>query len=931
MSKKMLINASHPEENRVAIVVDGILSELDIEIAGQEQTKGNIYKAVVVRVESGLQAAFVDYGAEKMGFLQIGEIHPSIYPAKFDQDTKSRPRINEILQRGQEILVQIVKEERGTKGAALTTFLSLPGRYMVLMPDSKTKGVSRKIIDEAERRQLKKTMAELDLPERMGYIVRTAGIGKEQEELKRDFDYLVSLYQGIINRKDQVKAPAQLYQESNLVIRSIRDYFSNEIDEVLIDDSRVYQEAKDFFSLVMPDQVGLVKQHRERRPIFSRFQIEEQIDGLARNQIPLPSGGSIVIDQTEALVAIDVNSGKMSSESGIEATAGKTNIEAAAEVGRQLRLRDLGGLIVIDFIDMRDRKRIREVEQTLRDSLRDDKAKVTVGRISQFGLLEMSRQRIKAALSVGAYLDCPHCQGKGRIKSIEAQAVALLRQVHAAASKGQINRIEARTPHDVATYLLNEKRTSLADLEKQLNLSICIEGRPEFIPGQVELELLKREKQRDQELLSVPVSHASQIEEALAAANQEKFEPVKPAAAAETEAAVVETAEAAVAEAAVAETTEESAGRKRRKRRRRRGGRKDAGEQLVAGAADAAAGADSEPPAAAAGVAESEFVKAETTAEDSAAAPAKPRGRRGARKPAVAKSREAVTEVGADEQAGTENRSQANPEQRAAVPSAPEARQFDVAEPREQTEVETKPTRPAARKPAAQKKAAAKPVEETATVSNETAAAAAAGSAEEKPKRRASAKTKTKKVATEPVAAAAAEAATTGDLPGEIGTESKPRRRAPRKSAAKKTAPTQEQPAETAAETPVAPAADLSEVKTGETPQRRTRKKPAATVDDAETPPTGTMERPAEEKPKRRTAKKATAATDAPQPTVPDTAAGATTAAEEKPKRRTPRKTAAKKAEVQAETVAATEEKPKRRAPRKKVAKKAEDSAAAEE
>jgi len=515
----MLINASHPEENRVAIVVDGILSELDIEIAGQEQSKGNIYKAVVVRVETGLQAAFVDYGAEKLGFLQIGEVHTKLYPPK--DETKSRPRIADILQRGQEILVQIVKEERGNKGAALTTFLSIPGRYMVLMPDSTTKGVSRKISVDSERRSLKKTMAELDLPERMGYIVRTAGIGKDKEELKRDFDYLVRLFEGIVTRKDEVKAPSQLYQESNLAIRSIRDYFSTEMDEVLIDDHKVFQDTKDFFSLVMPELKHLVKRHRERRPIFSRYQIEEQIDGLAKNQAPLPSGGSIVIDQTEALVAIDVNSGKMSGESGIEATAYKTNLEAATEVGRQLRLRDLGGLIVIDFIDMRDRKNIREIEQTMRKALKDDKAKVSVGRISQFGLLEMSRQRLKPVLSVGSYLECPHCKGIGRIKSIEAQAVAFLRQAHTAAAKGQIGHIEAKVPLDVANYLLNQKRATIGDLERQLKLKISLYGHADLLPGDIELELHKRETETADSHQIMPVSHDNQIENALAAAAQQ--------------------------------------------------------------------------------------------------------------------------------------------------------------------------------------------------------------------------------------------------------------------------------------------------------------------------------------------------------------------------------------------------------------------------
>ncbi|WP_020675436.1 Rne/Rng family ribonuclease [Geopsychrobacter electrodiphilus] len=562
MSKKMLINASHPEENRVAIVVDGILSELDIEIAGQLQTKGNIYKAVVVRVEPGLQAAFVDYGAEKHGFLQTGEIHPDLHPAR-KSDSKEYPRISEILHRGQEILVQVVKGERGTKGAALTTFLSLPGRYMVLMPDSSTKGVSRKIEDEKERKTLKKTMAQLNLPDEMGYIVRTAGIGKEEVELKRDFNYLVSLYKGILARKEKAKAPAQLYQESDIVIRSIRDYFSTDMDEVMIDDSQVYQQARDFFSLVMPDQLNLVKQHREKRPLFSRYQIEEQIESLARNQVSLPSGGSIVIDQTEALVAIDVNSGRMGGEKGIEATAARSNIEAAAEIGRQLRLRDLGGLIVIDFIDMRDRKKVREVEQTLKESVKDDKARITLGKISQFGLLELSRQRIRPTLSVGAYLDCPHCHGKGRVKSPEAQAVALLRQLHAAVSKGQIGTIKATIPLDVANYLHNERRQALTDLEKRFDLKIQILASLDAIPEQVELELLKREKAQFDDDEQAPVSHSEGIEKALAAANTpEKEEPSAPPEIA---------ADVTVAEATPEiETAGESPTGKRRRRRRRK-------------------------------------------------------------------------------------------------------------------------------------------------------------------------------------------------------------------------------------------------------------------------------------------------------------------------------------------------------------------------
>ena len=495
MSKKMLINATHPEEHRVAIVEDGVLSELDIEITGKQQTKGNVYKAVVVRVETGLQAAFVDYGGERPGFLQIGEIHPSLHKTDPNSETKGRPRINDMLRRGQELLVQVVKEERGTKGAALTTFLSLPGRYMVLMPESDTKGISRKIEQESTRKKLKQAMNSMDLPDNIGYIVRTAGIGQKKTELKRDVDYLLRVYEKICERGKQVKAPALVYKESNLVIRLIRDYFSPDIDEVLVDDPKVAQEGKDFFKEVMPEYAQLVKLHQERRPIFSRYQIEEQIEALHRNKVPLPSGGSIVIDSTEALVAIDVNSGKMATEKGVEATAFKSNMEAAAEAARQLRLRDLGGLIVIDFIDMRDRKHIRDVEKCLKDALKNDKARVSVGRISQFGLLEMSRQRIKAALAEASYLPCPHCEGSGRIKSAEAQALNFVRRLSAGMAKGQIGRVEGQVPLDVAAYLLNNKRAELIRLEQQYNATIYIKGCAELTNGQLEVEFLRREKE----------------------------------------------------------------------------------------------------------------------------------------------------------------------------------------------------------------------------------------------------------------------------------------------------------------------------------------------------------------------------------------------------------------------------------------------------
>ncbi|MDZ4183910.1 MAG: Rne/Rng family ribonuclease [Desulfuromonadales bacterium] len=513
MSKKMLVNATQPEENRVAIVEDGILTELDIEVVGREQTRGNIYKATVVRVESGLQAAFVDYGGLRLGFLQMGEIHPDLFKATDpNEERKGRLRINDVLRRGQEILVQVVKGERGNKGAALTTFLSLAGRYMVLMPESDSTGVSRKIEEDSVRKKLKATMNSLDLPKNMGYIVRTAGVDQTKEELKRDFDYLVRVYENILALAKKAKAPALIYKESNLVIRSIRDYFTPDIDEVLVDDPKVAQEAKDFLQQVMPECVKLVKLHQEKRPIFSRYQIEEQIEIISRNKVLLPSGGSIVIDRTEALVAIDVNSGKMAGEHGVEATAYKTNLEAATEIGRQLRLRDLGGLVVIDFIDMRERKNNRDVEKAIKESMKSDKAKVSFGKISSFGLLEMSRQRIKDALAEGTFLVCPHCEGSGRLKSPEAQAVAALRKIQGGIAKGHIARIEVDIPLDAANYLLNAMRDELFELEQRNQLEIMVRGRADMIASQIEIACIRCEK--EDELYLQPVTASNDEEQA---------------------------------------------------------------------------------------------------------------------------------------------------------------------------------------------------------------------------------------------------------------------------------------------------------------------------------------------------------------------------------------------------------------------------------
>lgn len=502
MAKKMLINSMHPEEARVAIVEDGHLVELDIETAGREQTRGNVYKGLVVRVEPGLQAAFVDIGLKKLGFLQMGELHPDNWQWRDDipeEQRNRRPRIQEVLRRGQELIVQVEKGERDAKGAALTTYVSLPGRYMVLMPGSDSCGVSRKVEVEAERKKLKEIIAELEIPEGFGYIIRTEAVGKRKTELAKDLDYLLKLYENIKERAGETKAPALIYQESDLVIRTIRDYFNADIEEVLVDSKDVYKQARAFFKEIMPKYEKLVKLHQEKRPIFAKYQIEEQIDLIYEKKVPLKSGGSIVIEPTEAMVSIDVNSGKSTGEKGIEDTAFKTNMEAAEEVARQLRLRDLGGLIVIDFIDMRDRKHKAEVEKTLKNALKADKARVSVDKISQFGLLEMSRQRIKQTINEASYLECPHCGGHGKVKSIEAMALSFLRKVHTAAARGVIAEVRGGLPLEVAYYLLNRKKRELTQIENEYDIEVTVKGKPSFMMNEMELDLIKRDKQPQQE------------------------------------------------------------------------------------------------------------------------------------------------------------------------------------------------------------------------------------------------------------------------------------------------------------------------------------------------------------------------------------------------------------------------------------------------
>ncbi|MBT9567417.1 MAG: Rne/Rng family ribonuclease [Thiobacillus sp.] len=464
--KRMLFNATQAEELRVAIVDGQKLVDLDIESASKEQRKGNIYKGVITRVEPSLEAAFVDYGCERHGFLPFKEISRACLPGN--------GRVPENLKEGQEFLVQVEKDERGNKGAALTTYVSLAGRYVVLMPTNpRGGGVSRRIEGE-ERNELRDTLAQLDIPEGMSLIARTAGIGRTAEEFQWDLNYLLSLWKAIDGASTSQKGAFLIYQEGSLVIRAIRDYFSADIGEILIDTDDIYEQAQQFMAHVMPDNVNKVKLYRDDVPLFSRFQIEHQIESAFSRQVNLPSGGAIVIDHTEALVSVDVNSARATKGSDVEQTAYNTNLEAADEIARQMRLRDLGGLIVIDFIDMENPKHQREVENRLRDALHHDRARVQTGKISRFGLLEMSRQRLQPSLGETSYTPCPRCHGTGHIRGTESSALHILRILQEEAMKENTGAVHVQLPVDVATFLLNEKRVDIHTIESRLKVSVVL-------------------------------------------------------------------------------------------------------------------------------------------------------------------------------------------------------------------------------------------------------------------------------------------------------------------------------------------------------------------------------------------------------------------------------------------------------------------------
>jgi len=494
--KRMLFNATQQEELRVAIVDGQKLIDIDIETAGRELRKSNIYKGVITRIEPSLEACFVNYGEDRHGFLPFKEVARTYFKEGADPRNAS---IKEALREGQEIMVQVEKEERGNKGAALTSFVSLAGRYLVLMPNNpRGGGVSRRVEGE-DRQELRDTMDKLDLPSGMSVIARTAGIGRNVDELQWDLNYLMQLWRAIEGANKSASGAFLIYQESSLVIRAIRDYFQPDIGEILIDTDDIYEQAQQFMSHVMPDMVHRVKRYSDDVPLFSRFQIEHQIETAYSRTVPLPSGGAIVIDHTEALVSVDVNSARATRGSDIEATAFNTNCEAAEEVARQLRLRDLGGLIVIDFIDMENAKNQREVETRLKDALRYDRARVQMGKISRFGLMELSRQRMRPSLSEGSHVTCPRCNGTGHIRDTESSALQVLRIIQEEAMKENSAAIHVQVPVDVAAFLLNEKRGEILKIETRHRVTAILIPNKHLETPHYKLDRLKSDDPRLEE------------------------------------------------------------------------------------------------------------------------------------------------------------------------------------------------------------------------------------------------------------------------------------------------------------------------------------------------------------------------------------------------------------------------------------------------
>jgi len=497
MKKLMLINASHEEESRVAIVEDNFLQELDIESTHKVLTKGNIYKGTITKVEASLQAAFVEYGALRQGFLPLNEIHPDYWKDGVDKTQDPRHvNIQDVLAPKQEILIQVVKEERGNKGAAMTTFISLAGRYLVLSPNTERGGISRKLPEDV-RRALKEILAQLNVPENMGLIVRTAGRDQKLEALERDYSYLQRLWDEIRIKSGTAPSPSLIYLEGDMATRAIRDHFSDDIQEIWVDNHEVYTRTKNFVHAVLPGKEKLVKLYRGKKPLFRHYGVEGQCEEIHEREIRLPSGGSIVFDPTEALTAVDVNSSRSTGRKHIDDTALDTNLEAAVEIARQLRIRDIGGLVVVDFIDMANRKHGQQVEEALRDATASDKARVQFARISRFGLLEMSRQRLHPSVRETTTETCPRCQGRGSILTVESMALQMLTRMEDLAASGKKPKLVVQVPSDTGEYLMNHKRDHIARIEESYEVQVSLQIRPDLMIPHYRIERHWRDDNQD--------------------------------------------------------------------------------------------------------------------------------------------------------------------------------------------------------------------------------------------------------------------------------------------------------------------------------------------------------------------------------------------------------------------------------------------------
>jgi len=492
MKKEMLINAVHHEQKRMAIVEDGKLVEFNIQMASREPLTGNIYKGVVSKVERGLQAAFVNYGGRRDGFLPLRDVS-TFYAAEQESREGSQTATKHALKVGQEVLVQVAREVSERKGALLTTFISLPGRYLVLLPNKQSGGISRKIEDEEDRKRLKDLVEQIKKGEGVGFIVRTAGMQRTKQEISRDYQHLLRLWKEIQKRSKTVSAPSLIYQESEFGIRSLRDYFTSDIEEICVDDMETFRKMRVYCKAVSPRNLKMIKLYKEKTSLFDRYRLEDQIRIIYQDRVDLKSGGYIIINPTEAMITIDVNSGRASNKRNVEETAYRANIEAAEEIARQLRLRDLGGLIVIDFIDMRDRTHEAEVEKTFKKAMSVDRARIQLSRISKFGIMELSRQKKQSTIEEISYTTCPYCNGRGARPSVEYTALSTFRKIESQAVKGLSAVIRATLPYEIADYLLNQKRGEIAKLEAAYDMSIHISGRPLMAWDDMTIESVSRE------------------------------------------------------------------------------------------------------------------------------------------------------------------------------------------------------------------------------------------------------------------------------------------------------------------------------------------------------------------------------------------------------------------------------------------------------